>query len=93
MVAFARLGAIIVRLNPNGSRDTTFGSNGIARWSAPEALPGCPTYYQPRRFNAVRVQPDGRIVAVGFNSTHDCGGANATGNRFVVTRWTAGRSA
>jgi uncharacterized delta-60 repeat protein len=86
-----RLGAIIVRLNPNGSRDTTFGSNGIARWFTPDALPGCstyPGYYQPRRFNGVRVQPDGRIIAVGYNSTHDCGGSNATGNRFVVTRWT-----
>ncbi len=87
-----RRGAIIVRLNPNGSLDTTFGSNGIARWSAPEAFPGCSTYpanYQPRNFLAVRLQPDGRIIAVGYNSTHDCGGSSASGNRFVVTRWTA----
>lgn len=85
-----RFGAIIVRLNPNGSIDTTFGSNGIARWSTPDGLPGCPTYYQPRRFNSLLLQPDGRIIAVGYNSTHDCGGASATGNRFVVTRWTSG---
>lgn len=87
-----RRGAIIVRLNPNGSLDTTFGSNGIARWSAPEAHPGCSTYpanYQPRNFLAMRLQPDGRIIAVGYNSTKDCSGASATGNRFVVTRWTA----
>ncbi len=84
-----RYSAIIVRLNPNGSRDTTFGSNGIARWSTPEGLAGCPTYYQPRRFSGLRLQPDGRIIAVGYNSTHDCGGASASGNRFVVTRWTA----
>ncbi len=87
-----RRGAIIVRLNPNGSLDTTFGTNGIARWSAPDAFPGCSTYpanYQPRNFLAMRLQPDGRIIAVGYNSTHDCSGSNASGNRFVVTRWTA----
>jgi len=79
-------GAIIVRLNPNGSLDTTFGSNGIARWTAPESPANC---FPSRRFSAVRLQPDGRIVAVGFNSVSTCGGSNATGNRFVVTRWTA----
>jgi uncharacterized delta-60 repeat protein len=80
------IGAIVVRLNANGSLDSTFGSGGIARWTAPESPASC---FPPRRFSAVRVQPDGRIVAVGFNSTTTCGGSGASGNRFVVTRWTA----
>jgi uncharacterized delta-60 repeat protein len=80
------IGAIIVRLNANGSLDSTFGSGGIARWTAPESPASC---FPARRFSAVRVQPDGRIVAVGFNSTTTCGGSSASGNRFVVTRWTA----
>jgi uncharacterized delta-60 repeat protein len=80
------LGAIVVRLNPNGSLDSTFGIGGIARWTAPEGPASC---FPPRRFSAVRLQADGRIVAVGFDSTQNCGGSNASGNRFVVTRWTA----
>jgi uncharacterized delta-60 repeat protein len=79
-------GAIIVRLNANGTLDSTFGSGGIARWTAPEGPAGC---FPPRRFHAVRLQPDGRIIAVGFDSRSVCSGASATGNRFAVTRWTS----
>jgi uncharacterized delta-60 repeat protein len=79
-------GAIVVRLNPNGSLDTTFGSNGIARWTAPEGPANC---FPARSFHGVLLQPDGRIIAVGYNSVHPCSGAQAPGNRFVVTRWTA----
>ena len=79
-------GAIVVRLNANGSLDTTFGSNGIARWTAPEGPANC---FPPRSFYGVLLQPDGRIVAVGYNSVSTCSGAQAPGNRFVVTRWTA----
>ena len=79
-------GAIVVRLNPNGSRDTTFGDNGIARWTAPEGPANC---FPPRSLHGVLLQQDGRIIAVGYNSVSTCSGSQATGNRFVVTRWTA----
>ncbi|HEX8737591.1 MAG TPA: hypothetical protein VF721_19820, partial [Pyrinomonadaceae bacterium] len=78
--------AMIVRLNANGTLDATFGSNGIARWIAPPAPAGCSL--APTQFSAVRVQPDGRIIAVGFDAItnpNNCG----NGTRFVVTRWTA----
>jgi uncharacterized delta-60 repeat protein len=79
-------GAIVVRLNANGSLDTTFGSNGIARWTAPEGpVANC---FPTRRFYGVRLQPDGRIIAVGHDEItrpSDC----SFGERFVVTRWTA----
>ncbi|HWS99557.1 MAG TPA: Calx-beta domain-containing protein [Pyrinomonadaceae bacterium] len=79
-------GAIVVRLNPNGSLDTTFGVNGIARWSATVIPEGCGSY-APRSFSGVRLQPDGRIIAVGYDeiTRGDC----FNGTRFVVTRWTA----
>ena len=79
-------GAIVVRLNANGSPDTTFGSSGIARWTAPEGPTNC---FPARSFHRVQLQPDGRIIAVGYNSVSTCSGSQATGNRFVVTRWTA----
>ncbi|MDQ3798196.1 MAG: FG-GAP-like repeat-containing protein [Acidobacteriota bacterium] len=80
-------GAIIVRLNPNGSLDQGFGAGGIARWNAPQGpVAGC---YPSRSFYGVRLQADGRIVAVGYDEitrAQDC----HTGTRFVVTRWTSG---
>lgn len=77
--------ALIVRLNANGTLDTTFGSGGIVRRSAPPPAAGC--NLAPTLFSAVRVQPDGRIIAVGHDNiiSSNCGG----GTRFVVTRWTA----
>ena len=80
------VGAIVVRLNPNGSLDSTFGSGGIARWTAPEGpVTSC---YPARRFYGMRLQPDGRIVAVGHGEITRAGDC-FTGTRFVVTRWTA----
>jgi len=61
VVGFARLnGSIdpaVVRYNSNGSLDTEFGSGGIVQ-----------TLISPRNdyFGAVALQPDGKIVAVGF---------------------------
>lgn len=77
--------AFVARLNPNGALDSTFGSGGIARWGAPE---GPATCFPPRRFSGVRLQADGRIIAVGYDeitTPANCG----AGTRFVVTRWTA----
>jgi uncharacterized delta-60 repeat protein len=78
--------AIVVRLNANGTLDTTFGTNGIVRRSAPPAPAGCDL--TATRLSGVRMQPDGRIIAVGFDaiiSPTACSG----GTRFAVTRWTA----
>jgi uncharacterized delta-60 repeat protein len=50
---FSNLGQVIVRLNANGSRDTTFGSNGVVRIT--NCAPGLPA-----------IQPDGKIVVSHF---------------------------
>jgi uncharacterized delta-60 repeat protein len=80
-------GAIIVRLNPTGTLDSTFGAGGFARWTAPQGpVTGC---YPARAFYGVRLQADGRIIAVGYDEVtraQDC----HTGTRFAVTRWTSG---
>jgi uncharacterized delta-60 repeat protein len=77
-------GAIIVRLNANGSLDASFGAGGIARWTAPQTG----TCFPERRFFGVRLQADGRIIAVGhdgLSSAESC----SPGRFFAVTRWTA----
>ncbi|MDQ4120795.1 MAG: carboxypeptidase regulatory-like domain-containing protein [Acidobacteriota bacterium] len=83
----AGLGAIIVRLNPDGTRDGSFGAFGIVNMAANPLAHGC---YPNAAFHGVAVQPDGRIIAVGYNEvidTADCN--NRRGKRFMVTRWTA----
>lgn len=75
-------GAIVVRLNSNGSLDSTFGAGGIARWNAPQNG----SCFPERRFLGVRLQADGRIIAVGHDgATTDC----FQGQFFAVTRWTS----
>jgi hypothetical protein len=67
----------VLRLNPsNGSRDNSFGSNGIVRVSIPTATssPRAEAY-------AVNIQDDGKIVVAG---TSDIG--SAQGSRFAALR-------
>ncbi|MDQ3799678.1 MAG: hypothetical protein M3384_09520, partial [Acidobacteriota bacterium] len=78
--------SIIVRLNANGTLDTTFGTNGIVRSTAPAAPAGC--NLAQTQFSGVLVQPDGRIIAVGYDAITNPSNCGA-GTRFVVTRWTA----
>lgn len=47
---------VVVRLNENGSIDSTFGVNGVA---------AIPVTEPDNRINKIAVQPDGRIVAAG----------------------------
>jgi uncharacterized delta-60 repeat protein len=49
----------IVRYNPNGSLDGTFGTSGVARATFPGSRCGC-------NLHDLAVQRDGRIVAVGW---------------------------
>ncbi len=78
---------ILIRLNPNGSLDASFGSGGIARLAGPNVPGGqYPNSYGSVRFNKVLVQPDGRIVAAGYDGTVE---TYFTGTVFLVTRWTA----
>jgi uncharacterized delta-60 repeat protein len=53
--------AAIARLNTNGTLDTTFGSTatGLVTVNLPDS--------NRDQFNAVVIQPDGKIVAAGFN--------------------------
>ncbi len=85
-VGTARTEGIIVRFNSNGTLDTTFGLNGsgIARWIPANTGTTSPCY-PARAFYGVRLQPDGRIIAVGYDSVSD---SNCFyGNVFAVTRW------
>ena len=66
--------SILVRLNPNGSLDASFGSGGIARYN---------TGADYNAFRKVVLQPDGRIIAAGYDSRPN----NFIG--FFVSRWTA----
>ncbi|HYG83148.1 MAG TPA: Calx-beta domain-containing protein [Pyrinomonadaceae bacterium] len=78
--------AFIMRLNANGTRDFSFGDFGISQMAAtPTIAPSC---YPETGFQGVRVQADGRIIAVGYinSAVND---TCAQGNRFAVTRWTA----
>lgn len=47
---------VVIRLNENGSIDSTFGVNGVAAASITEI---------DNRFNKIEIQPDGKIVAAG----------------------------
>lgn len=78
-------GGLIVRLNSNGTLDTTFGSGGIALWNAPQGPTNC---YGARGFHRMLLQADGRIVAVGYSEITQPENCSA-GKRFAVTRWTA----
>jgi uncharacterized delta-60 repeat protein len=82
-----RIEGIIIRYNANGTIDTTFGLNGIARFIPPNTRTTDNPCYPQRAFYGVRLQSDGRIIAVGYDGTSDAG-CN-TGNVFVVTRWNA----
>ena len=48
----------LTRLAPDGSPDTTFGTNGIVATRFPNSTGGYPT--------AMTLQPDGKVVVVGF---------------------------
>lgn len=69
---------VAVRLNPNGSTDATFGSQGVVHTD----IAG---------FNdhgtAVLVQPDGKILAAGLGQV-----SSATGTDFVLIRYNANGS-
>ena len=58
---FLSLDLIVVRYNPNGSLDTTFGTNGFVRTAYEETNSG----------NKVAIQPDGKIVVVGYIKQSD----------------------
>lgn len=61
---------LIVRMNANGSLDSTFGTGGIVI-----------TNQAPRdHFDAVAIQPDGKVVAVGNTDTFTVGRYNVNGS-------------
>ena len=69
---------ILIRLNANGSLDQSFGAGGIARYT---------NGLFRNRFRKVLVQPDGRILAAGYNGRPS--GFNDF-NGFFLARFTAG---
>ncbi len=76
---------IIMRLNGDGSLDTTFGTNGIARFVGVNTGTASSPCFPQRRFYGISLQSDGRILAVGQDGVND---ANCfQGTAFVVTRW------
>src|SRR5262249_11908969 len=62
----------IGRLNPDGSLDTSFGQGGSVAASFTNQASG---------FNSLIVQPDGKIVGIGYTSA---AGGNAGSGNFVV---------
>lgn len=83
----ARYEGVVVRFNTNGTLDTSFGSNstGIARFFGNACTASGTDFYPFRGFYGVRLQPDGRIIAVGYDGNFDAGCGR--GRVFVVTRW------
>ena len=75
---YARKGFAIVRFNPDGSLDSSFGENGRLRTRIIDGARG--------RFYDVAVQPDGAIVAAGTCSDDD-------GDHAVLARFLADGSA
>jgi uncharacterized delta-60 repeat protein len=76
-----------MRLNANGTRDDSFGTNGIVQMAAAPAFTGC---YPYTSFQGMRLQVDGRIIAAGYTSVVRTGDNLCfQGKRFAVTRWTA----
>jgi uncharacterized delta-60 repeat protein len=66
----------LVRLNDDGGPDDSFGNNGAIRIPIPD-----PSNTLPDRANAIAIQDDGNIVALG---TSDIG--SALGSRFAVAK-------
>lgn len=57
----------LVRYNSDGSLDTTFGSNGVVRTQVSNnGIIGAPTGNDPDCAKAIRVQPDGKVVVIGY---------------------------
>lgn len=85
----SRREGIIVRFNANGTLDNSFGlnSSGIARWIPTNTGTVNSPCYPGRAFYGVRLQPDGRIIAVGHDGVSDAGCFQ--GQVFAVTRWNA----
>lgn len=86
-VGNARYEGVVVRFNTNGTLDTSFGNNntGIARFIDNTCTASGTAYYPFRGFYGVRLQADGRIIAVGYDGNFDAGCGR--GRVFVVTRW------
>lgn len=82
--------AFMVRLNPDGSPDVTFGTGGLVRYAGSDAgQPGSPCWTE-HRFYGVKLQPDGRILALGHAGANAQAGTGCMlGSVFSVTRWTA----
>ena len=60
------------RYNPNGSIDTTFGTNGLA------AYPSIPLNGGFLNLLGMTIQPDGKIVTVGYNGAATLNGSDIT---------------
>ena len=68
----------VVRYNSNGSLDTTFDGDGIVT---------TPVNQGGSQINAVALQPDGRIVGVGYTSPSFQGGSSSENDDFIVARY------
>jgi hypothetical protein len=69
---------VIVRYLPDGRLDSSFGSNGKAVAGFP---PGS------AHLNAVAIQPDGKIVAVGTRGPRFFGRAEVVDDDFALARF------
>ena len=82
--------AFVIRLNPNGTLDATFGTNGVARYVGTDTGPPGSPCWTEKRFYGVKLQPDGRILALGHSQANLQPGTGCQlGTVFAVTRWSA----
>lgn len=73
---FARTDALLVRYEPDGALDPTFGTGGIVR---ADVVPGGPG----SRFTAVLLQPGGRLVGIGTSSSFSTIGGDVVLARYL----------
>jgi uncharacterized delta-60 repeat protein len=72
----------VLRLNTDGSRDATFGSNGVHLATVPQT--------STESSNAIAVQPDDRLVVAGSGCLEPCPSyATRKPRVFVIARYTA----
>jgi uncharacterized delta-60 repeat protein len=65
-------GFALARFNPNGSLDTSFGTDGVTTTAFPNVFPGGPPALSSSSADALAILPDGEIVAGGWALSQVC---------------------
>jgi uncharacterized delta-60 repeat protein len=82
---------IVARFDPDGSPDTSFGTDGVTTTAFPEPPGECGNYTSSRA-NAIAVLPDGDILAAGDATGNTCDTLASPPSFFALARYTASGS-